>query len=194
MKGYKLIFCYLLLVLFIILSVFCLTGCKSKESIVENNTDSHKVSQLFDKMDSLVRTTKTWQQDLYSKQSSLIDSIKQFEKNDSSHVVIVNEKGDTVKERVEIHHYVEKEHNTESKESETIIHLQSQVDSLINLSIENKALTDSLLKEHSKETVIVKEPTLWERIKASVGGWAIGISVLFIIFIFIKLIIQRRRA
>ena len=186
MKGYRLIIFYLLLVLFIALSALCLTGCKSKEGVIENNVDSHKISELFDKMDSIYRTTEMWQMEIWKKQSSLIDSIRQMEKNDSNHVVVVNEKGDTVKERIEIYRYVEKERNTESKENETIINLQSQVDSLVQLSVEQKSLTDSLLKEHGKETVIVKEPTLWERLTENLGDKIMMVLILVVLLILLR--------
>ena len=186
---------YLLLMAFILLSVFGLlfVSCKST-STIETSTETHKVSELVDKMDSLVSRTATWQQDIYNKQSSLVDSMRQFEKNDSNHIVVVNEKGDTVKERIEIYRYFERERNSESKENETTIHLRNQVDSLIRLSVEHKALTDSLLKEHNKEVVVTKEPTLWQKIKAAVGGYAIVITLLFIIFISFRFYISRRRA
>ena len=184
---------YLLLMAFILLSVFCLMSCKSTSS-VETNTETHKVSELAEKMDSLIQSTASWQQDIWQKQSSLVDSMRQFEKNDSSHIVVVNEKGDTVKERIEIYRYIEKEQKSESKESELVVHLQSQVDSLIRLSVENKALTDSLLKVHDKETVITKEPTPWQRMKATVGGWAIVIIVFFIVFFSFRFYFTRRRA
>ena len=184
---------YLLLIVFIGLSVFCLMSCKSTSS-VETNNETHKVSELVDKMDSLVSRTTMWQQDIWQKQSSLVDSIRQMERNDSSHTVVVNEKGDTLKETILIERVIERERNTESKESELVVHLQSQVDSLIQLSVANKALTDSLLKEHNKETVITKEPTLWQKIKATVGGWAIVIIVFFIIFYSFRFYFTRKRA
>ena len=191
MKGYRFLLWYLLVVLFVIFSLLTMCSCRST-STIENNTDIHRLTQLTDRMDSLIHNTSTWQQDIYNKQTSLIDRVKQWEKNDSNHTVIINEKGDTVRERIEVHHYIEKEHNSEKEESETIIHLQSQVDSLIHLSMENKALMDSLLKEHSKETVITKEPSLWEKIKAAVGGYAIVIIILAILIFSLKLFLRKR--
>ena len=183
---------YLLLFAFIALSLLCFAGCKTTSSI-ETNNENHKVSELVDKVDSLFKSTVTWQQDIYSKQSSLIDSIKEREKNDSSHSVVLNEKGDTIKETIIIERVIEKEHSTDNKESETIVRLQSKVDSLVNICVENKALTDSLLKEHSKETVIVKEQSLWQKAKSAVGGYAIVLTTIFFIYIGIKLIYKHRK-
>lgn len=172
--------------LILIGAILLLSSCKSIKS-VESTTESHKVSELVEKMDSLVAKTSKWQQDIYQKQTSLVDSFKQKEKNDSSHVIIVNEKGDTVRERIEIHHYVEREHSSEKNESEIWIQKFREVDSLLKVSLDKQAVTDSLLKEHNKETVVEKQLTFWQRIKQSLGGWAILISTVLLLIMLVKL-------
>lgn len=172
--------------LILIGAILMLCGCKSIKS-VESTTESHKVSELVEKMDSLVTKTSKWQQDIYQKQTSLVDSFKQKEKNDSSHVIIVNEKGDTVRERIEIHHYIEREHSSEKNESEIWIQKFREVDSLLKVSLDKQAVTDSLLKEHNKETVVEKQLTFWQRIKQSLGGWAILISTVLLLILLVKL-------
>lgn len=172
--------------LILIGAILLLSSCKSIKS-VESTTESHKVSELVEKMDSLVTKTSKWQQDIYQKQTSLVDSFKQEEKNDSSHVIIVNEKGDTVRERIEIHHYVEREHSSEKNESEIWIQKFREVDSLLKVSLDKQAVTDSLLKEHNKETVVEKQLTFWQRIKQSLGGWAILISTVLLLIMLYKL-------
>ena len=178
--------------LILIGAILILSSCKSIKS-VESTTESHKVSELVEKMDSLVTKTSKWQQDIYQKQTSLVDSFKQKEKNDSSHVIIVNEKGDTVRERIEIHHYVEREHSSEKNESEIWIQKFREVDSLLKVSLDKQAVTDSLLKEHNKETVVEKQLTFWQRIKQSLGGWAILISTVLLLILLYKLFSFLRR-
>ena len=178
--------------LILIGAILMLSSCKSIKS-VESTTESHKVSELVEKMDSLVTKTSKWQQDIYQKQTSLVDSFKQKEKNDSSHVIIVNEKGDTVRERIEIHHYIEREHSSEKNESEIWIQKFREVDSLLKVSLDKQAVTDSLLKEHNKETVVEKQLTFWQRIKQSLGGWAILISTVLLLIMLIKLFYFLRR-
>lgn len=168
MKRVTLIGWYIIVMAFIAVSLLSLAGCKTVRS-VETDNESHKVSQLVDRMDSLFKSTASWQQDIYSKQTSLIDSIREREKSNTSQSVVLNEKGDTIKETIIIERIVERERSTDSKESDTIIHLQSQIDSLVRLTVENRALTDSLLKEHSKETVIEKKPTWWQNMKQQLG-------------------------
>ncbi len=180
MKGRRLtlIGWYLLTVLLIGVTLFLLCSCKST-STIESNTEIQKVSQLTERMDSLLRTTASWQQDIYTKQSSLVDSIRQMERNDSNHVVIVNETGDTVREVIRIERVIERERSTESQESETVVHLQSQVDSLVRLTTESKAMTDSLLREHSKEVVVEKKPSFGEKMKWLGGGVALALIGVF---------------
>lgn len=165
--------------------VMCLVGCRSASS-VETSKESHKMTELVERMDSLVAKTSVWQQDIYQKQTSLVDSFKQKEKNDSSHSVVVNEKGDTIRERIEIHHYVEREHSSEKSESEMWMQKFHEVDSLLKVSLDKQAVTDSLLKEHNKETVVEKQLSFWERIKQSVGGWAIVIIIIVFVFLVIR--------
>lgn len=176
---------------FVVVSILCLTGCKTVKS-TESEREYNRISSLTDKMDSLFKFTATWQQSIYEKQTSLIDSIREKEKNDSIHTVIINEKGDTIKETIIIERIIENEHSTNSKESETIIQLQSRIDSLVRLTVENKELTDSLLKERNKETVIEKQPTWWQKVTQKIGGYAIGICGFFII-LFVALIYRKLR-
>ena len=118
------------------------SGCRSVKE-AETTNENHRVSELVEKMDSLFRNTSIWQQDLYSKQSSLIDSFRQNEKRDSSHTVVINEKGDTVKERIVIYHEVEKDHSSEKEESEYWMHRFEKVDSMLQISLDKQEKTDS---------------------------------------------------
>lgn len=172
-----------------ILIVLC--GCRSTK-YMESSNESHRMTELIDRMDSLFRYTSTWQQDLYSKQSSLIDSFRQNEKRDSSHTVVLNEKGDTVRERIVIYHEVEKDHSSEKEESEMWMHRFERVDSMLQMSIEKQERTDSLLSEYKK--IAEKQPTFKERIILEYGGYAILIVFILIILCFcwfIKKILPR---
>lgn len=160
------------------LAMLFLTGCRSAKEF-ESSNESHKMSELYDRMDSLFRSTSVWQQDVYSKQSSLIDSFRHNEKRDSSHTVVVNEKGDTVRERIVIYHEVEKEHSSEKEESEMWMHRFEQVDSMLQVAIDRQEKTDSLLRE--KEKVIEKQLTKWERLCVDYGGYALIVLIILVI-------------
>ena len=171
--------------------LIALCGCRSTK-YMESNNESHRMTELFDRMDSLFRYTSTWQQDIYSKQSSLVDSFRQNEKRDSSHTVVLNEKGDTVRERIVIYHEVEKDHSSEKEESEMWMHRFERVDSMLQMSIEKQERTDSLLSEYKK--IAEKQPTFKERIILEYGGYAILIVFILIILgfcLFIKKILPR---
>ena len=171
--------------------LIALCGCRSTK-YMESSNESHRMTELFDRMDSLFRYTSTWQQDIYSKQSSLVDSFRHNEKRDSSHTVVLNEKGDTVRERIVIYHEVEKDHSSEKEESEMWMHRFECVDSMLQMSIEKQERTDSLLSEYKK--IAEKQPTFKERIILEYGGYAILIVFILIILCFcwfIKKILPR---
>lgn len=171
--------------------LIALCGCRSTK-YMESSNESHRMTELFDRMDSLFRYTSTWQQDIYSKQSSLVDSFRHNEKRDSSHTVVLNEKGDTVRERIVIYHEVEKDHSSEKEESEMWMHRFERVDSMLQMSIEKQERTDSLLSEYKK--IAEKQPTFKERIILEYGGYAILIVFILIILgfcWFIKKILPR---
>lgn len=170
---------FVITALIILVGLMGLTGCRTiKES--EMTSESHRMTELFDRMDSLFRYTSTWQQDIYSKQSSLVDSFRQNEKRDSSHTVVLNEKGDTVRERIVIYHEIEKDHSSEKEVSEMWMHRFEHVDSMLQMSIEKQERTDSLLSEYKK--IVEKQPTFKERIILEYGGYAILIVLILIIY------------
>lgn len=165
--------------------LIALCGCRSTR-YTETGSESRRVSELVDRMDSLFRKTSTWQQDIYSRQSSLIDSFRHNEKRDSSHVVVINEKGDTVRERIEIYHEVEKDHSSEKEESEMWMHRFERMDSMLRMSVEKQERTDSLLSEYKK--VAEKQPTRWERIRLDYGGHALIVLLILSFIVFCRFI------
>lgn len=155
-----------------------MTGCRS---VKEVSNEQHSYSRLASSIDSLVHATSVWQQDLYSKQSSLIDSVRQSEKRDSSHVVVINEKGDTVRERIVVYKYLERDHTSEKQETEMLVHKVERLDSLLQVAISEKAESDSLLREHVKETISQNNLTFIQRIKQRIGELAIMLMLLAIV-------------
>ena len=158
-------------------AILIMTGCRS---VKETTEESHNYSRLATSIDSLVHATATWQQDLYSKQSSLIDSVRQSEKRDSSHVVVINEKGDTVRERIEIYKYIERDHSSEKQETEMWIQKFHETDSLLHIAIDKQAESDSLLREHIKENTTQDKLTWIQRLKQRIGELAIMFILLAI--------------
>lgn len=172
------------LMMYMLLVGLVLTGLCSCRSMkyTQTSNESHKVSELFDRMDSLFRSTSAWQQDMFSKQSSLIDSFSHNEKRDTSHTVVVNEKGDTVRERIVVFHEIEKDHSSEKEVSEMWMHRFEKVDSMLRVAIDRQEKTDSLLREHEKVTE--KQLTKWEQIRLDYGGYALIMLIILLFIVF----------
>lgn len=176
---------FVITALIVLIGLMGLTGCRTiKESEVTN--ENHKLSELMERMDSMMRTSYTWQQDLYSKQSSLVDSFRHNEKRDSNHVVVINEKGDTVRERIEIYHEVEKDHSSEKQETEMLVQKIEKLDSMLKVSVEKQAVTDSLLRERDKYKEVEKEKTLGQRISTFFTDALVCVIIFVLVYIILK--------
>jgi hypothetical protein len=144
------------------------TSCSTKRS-VETETQYHHLTELTNRMDSMFHSTSTWQQSLFEKQTALVDSFKQSEVRDTSHTVFLGEKGDTVKEIINITKIIEREHTSSENTQEYYQELFKQTDSLFHSNQVLQEKMDSLLSEHNKETVVQKEvpwyKKLWNRLE-----------------------------
>ena len=172
---------YLAGILLLVLIVF--SGCASKKS-VETTEELRSHAELSQKMDSLIRSTATFQRDLFQRQTSLVDSVRQSERRDSSHTVTLNEKGDTIRERIVIYREIEREHSTEKEEKEFWQQMLQQRDSLLQVITEKQEKTDSLLRDHQKEVVVEKKPGLVDRLMVKVG-WVAVIGMIFFIIVWL---------
>lgn len=160
-----------------------LIGCRSVRT-EETTSELHSMLQLVEKFDSMARVSSQWQSEFMSHQSSLIDSIRQSERRDSSHSVVINEKGDTVRERIVIYREVNKEHSSEKEEKDVWKHEFQRVDSLLRISMTKLESTDSLLREHEK--VSEKQLTRWQQVKQDFGGTAIVTVLLLLALLILK--------
>ena len=140
------------------------------EKIVTVEKENHSYSKMTEMVDSLIRSTTSWQNDFLLRQTSLIEKLSQKEKNDSIHFVTLNEKGDTLKEKIVIYKEVSKDHSTERKEIELLISQYKRIDSLLNVSLVKQAETDSLLR--AKETVVEvpAQLTWWQSLRIWIGN------------------------
>jgi hypothetical protein len=99
--------------------------------------------------------------------------------------VFLGEKGDTVKEIINITKIIEREHSTSESTQEFQQELYKQTDSLraSNKVLEQKM--DSLLHDHNKETLVEKKAPWYQRIWMNIAPWVI-IALLSYIIIFYK--------
>ena len=164
---YKICF-WSFVIAFIMALCLCFASCSTK-SMVETETQYHQISELTSKMDSLFHSTSTWQKSIFEKQTALVDSFKQSEVRDTSRVVFLNEKGDTIKEKIVITKIIEREHTSSESTQEYYQELFKQTDSLLQSNKVLQTKMDSLLSEHNKETVVTKEvpwyKKLWNRLE-----------------------------
>lgn len=150
-----------------LLLLFLLCSCATTK---EFEKEDHSYSKMTEMVDSLMRSTTSWQKDFLSRQTSLIEKLSQKEKNDSIHSVVLNEKGDTLKERIVIYKEVSTDHSTEKKEMELLISKYNRIDSLLNVSLVKQAETESLLR--AKETVVEvpAELSWWQNLRIWIGN------------------------
>ena len=144
---------------FIIAAFVICTMCSCRTtSTTEQTVDYRHMLRVSEKMDSLIHATATWQQSIYQKQTSLVDSFKQKEVRDTSHTVFLGAKGDTVKEKIIIREYIESNHSSQESTQELREEFLRQTDSLIAI---NKALSEKTIKWTQPYSHIIKRP--WSR-------------------------------
>lgn len=177
---------------YILAAVLLLLSCRSTES-VESSSESHRMTELTERIDSAFRTYSLLQQQMLVNQSSLTDKLMEKERNDSSQTVVVNEKGDTVKERVVIYKYLERQHDTDRSELNMWMERYRETDSLLRMALDRQAVTDSLLREHDRVTVVKQEPSLWQRIRRNAGYAATAAVSVSVSILMIRLYTRLRR-
>lgn len=140
-----------------------LSSCSTK-SMVEQDTQYQHISELTSSVDSLIHATATWQKSIFEKQTALVDSFKQSEVRDTSRVVFLNEKRDTIKEVITIKETIEREHSSQESTQEYYQELFKQTDSLFQSNKVLQEKVDSLLHDHNKATVVEKKAPWYERL------------------------------
>ncbi len=165
--------------------VMFFASCSTK-SLVETDTQYQHITELTNRMDSMFRSTSTWQQSIFEKQTALVDSFKNSEVRDTSHTVFLGEKGDTVKEIIKIKEIVEREHSSSEKNEAWYSEITKQTDSLLHSNQVLSSKVDSLLHIHDKETMVEKEASWYERWLLRLAPWVIVGLLLYIVFPKIK--------
>ena len=166
-----------LFVMFLFVALL-LSSCVTKRS-TENSVEMHRMQLMTERMDSMLHATSVWQQSIYEKQSTLVDSFKHSEVRDTSHVIFLGAKGDTVRETITIREYIEREHSTSEKETERLEEKFRRTDSLLQVSLAKQEKTDSLLQQYQKNTVVEKHPTIGDKLKWFGGGAVLALIGLF---------------
>lgn len=155
----------LAMVIALILFLFC--SCATTK---EFEKEDHSYSKMTEMVDSLMHSTTSWQKDFFSRQTSLIEKLSQKEKNDSIHSVTLNEKGDTLKERIVIYKEVSTDHSMEKKKMELLISQYNRIDSLLNVSLVKQAETDSLIRAKETAVEVPAKLSWWHKLRLWIGN------------------------
>lgn len=172
---------YLLIGVIVLLFASC-----STKSMVENDVSYQKLTEATSRIDSLIHTTSTWQQSIFQQQTALVDSFKSKEVRDTSRTVFLGEKGDTIKEKIIIKEYYEREHSSSESTQEFQQEVFKQTDSLFRSNEILQQKVDSLLHTHDKTTVVEKEIPWYERWLLRLAPWIIIGLLSYIVFLKIK--------
>ena len=155
-------------IIFVLCCLFSSCATTKESSYVER----HKVEDLVDRVDSLIRTKSVVQQD--SSWRELI--LRQFqsirEKSDTSHTVVVDTAGRVIKETLVINNVREVNSESDRQEILGLTHRIEEMDSTMSLMRQQIQHSDSLLQSR-QETVVrtVKNPlSLWQQARIWLGN------------------------
>ena len=138
-----------------------LTGC-TPQRIISDTDEQHHTSEMLQRMDSLLRVkTISWQDSTWHQ-----EILRQFqsirEKSDTSHSVIINAAGDTIRERIIINNIRETATETDREQLTVMSHRLEVMDSTVQAQSQQICRMDSLLRQQ-KQTEIkeVEKPLNW---------------------------------
>ncbi len=169
---------YLLIGVIVLLFASC-----STKSVVETNTQYQHITELTERMDSMFRSTSTWQQSIFEKQTALVDSFKHKEVRDTSRVVFLNEKRDTIKEVITIKETIEREHSSSETNETWFSEITKQTDSLLHSNQVLSSKVDSLLHIHYKATVVEKKTPWYKQWLLNLYPIALIALILYIVYL-----------
>ena len=181
---YRFIGMYLFIVLAFIV-VLLPFGCTTvKES--DNSLYMHRMAVMTERFDSAMHATQLWQQSIYEKQTSLVDSFKHSEVRDTSRTIFLGTKGDTVKETIIIKEYIEREHSSQENTQEYWQELEKRTDSLFAANKTLVSRMDSMLYQREKTTMVEKKAPWYERIMDGIGRFVLFVVAGMLIGVLIR--------
>lgn len=158
----------LMLAALVVLSL--MTSC-TPQKIISSDVTDHRITDMLQRMDSLMATRTVVQQDSAWRETIL----KQFqsirEKSDTSHSVTLSASGDTIREKIIINNVRETTSETDRYEREVMMHRLEVMDSTMNIMRQQIAHSDSLLQQQ-KQTEIKEVPkplSWWQQMQLWLG-------------------------
>ena len=159
---------FILLAAFAIISL--MTSC-TPQKIISSDVTDHRITDMLQRMDSLMATRTVVQQDSAWRETIL----KQFqsirEKSDTSHSVTLSASGDTIREKIIINNVRETTSETDRHEREVMMHRMEMMEATMNIMRQQIAHSDSLLQQQ-KQTEIKEVPkslSWWQQMQLWLG-------------------------
>lgn len=158
---------FVLTIVAIVIMCFTLSGCTTTRTI--NNDTTHISREVLAQMDSIISSRMVIRQDSSFRESVLRQLQSIIEKSDTSHTIVTNAEGDTIRERIVINNVREVTSETERHDREVIMHRLETIDSTLTAMRSQMQHTDSLVA--NKETVVEvpAELTYWQLLRMQTG-------------------------
>lgn len=138
-----------------ILVITSLLNACTTQRINTNTSEQHLSQEVLQRMDSLLRVRNVTQQDSTWRQEILRQFQSIREKSDTSHSVMLNAAGDTIRERIIINNIRETTSGSERLEREVLMHRLETMDSTVQAQNVCISRMDSLLRQERQ--VVEKE-------------------------------------
>lgn len=177
---------FILLMAFALCSLF--TSCTTQKTVTSDTTD-HRVTDLMQRMDSLMSVYSVVQQDSTWRQEILRQFQSIRERSDTSHTVVQDTAGNILRERIVINNTREVRSETDHQELTVMSHRLEQMDSTMQVMRQQLSHSDSLLQQSRKETVrTVETPaTWWHNLQLWLGRMAmLALAVLLALWLLKK--------
>lgn len=177
---------FILLMAFALCSLF--TSCTTQKTVTSDTTD-HRVTDLMQRMDSLMSVHSVVQQDSTWRQEILRQFQSIRERSDTSHTVVQDTAGNILRERIVINNTREVRSETDHQELTVMSHRLEQMDSTMQVMRQQLSHSDSLLQQSRKETVrTVETPaTWWHNLQLWLGRMAmLALAVLLALWLLKK--------
>lgn len=162
---------FVLTIAAIVLVCIMLSGCTTTRTV--NNDTTHFSREALAQMDSIISSRMVIRQDSSFRESVLRQLQSIIEKSNTSHTIVTNAEGDTIRERIVINNVREVTSETERHEREVIMHRLETIDSTLTAMQRQLEKTDSTVA--NKETVVEAPAklTYWQRLRMQTGDIAL---------------------
>lgn len=164
--------CASYIMILLLLALLCLlSGCTTTRTV--NNDTTHLSREALMQMDSIISSRMVIRQDSSFRESVLRQLQSIVEKSDTSHTIVTNAEGDTIRERIVINNVREVTSETERHEREVIMHRLETIDSTLTAMRSQMQHTDSLVDNKETLVEIPAKFTYWQRLRMQTGDIAL---------------------